>query len=84
MYEVYLERRAEQELRRLSTRNFQSIITRIRALADNPRPAGCREISGSKNDWRIRIGDYRVIYEVTDRENAVRVMRVRHRSEAYR
>lgn len=84
VYEVYLERRAEQDLKRLSARNFRRIITRIKALAENPRPTGCRKISGSVNDWRIRIGDYRVIYEVKDEEKAVRVMRVRHRREAYR
>lgn len=83
-YEVYLERRAEQDLKRLSASNFQRIITHIKALAENPRPAGCRKISGSKNDWRIRIGDYRVIYEVKDEEKAVRIMRVRHHREAYR
>jgi len=83
VYEVYLERAAEQALKRLSARNFQRIIPRIKALAENPRPVGCRKISGSRNDWRIRVGDYRVIYEVDDEEKAVRVMRVRHRGKAY-
>ena len=82
-YEVYLERAAEQDLKRLSVRNFRRIIPRIKALAENPRPVGCRKISGSRNDWRIRVGDYRVIYEVDDEEKAVRLMRVRHRGKAY-
>jgi len=84
VYEVFLERGAEEELKRLPARHFQRIISRVRALADNPRPAGCRKISGSLNDWRIRIGDYRVIYEVQDKEKAVRVMRVGHRRDIYR
>ena len=83
-YEVYLERTAEQDLKRLSARNFQRIIPHIKALAGNPRPVGCRKITGSKNDWRIRVGDYRVIYEIEDEEKVVRVMRVRHREKAYR
>ena len=83
-YEVYLERAAEQDLKQLSARNFQRIILRIRALAENPRPVGCRRISSSRNDWRIRVGDYRVVYEVDDEGKAVRVMRVRHRGKAYR
>jgi mRNA interferase RelE/StbE len=83
-YEVYLERTAEQDLKRLSAKNFQRIIPRIKALAENPRPVDCRKISGSVNDWRIRIGDYRVIYEVKDEGKTVGVMRVRHRREAYR
>lgn len=84
MYEVYLERAAERDLRRLQTELFQRIIARIAALADDPRPVGCRKISGSSDDWRIRIGDYRVIYEIDEVRKAVRVMRVRHRREAYR
>jgi mRNA interferase RelE/StbE len=84
LYEVYLERAAERDLRRLSADNFERIIRQIKALAEDPRPARCRKITGSKNDWRIRIGDYRVIYEIDDRAKAVRVMRVRHRREVYR
>ena len=83
-YEVYLERAAEKDLKRLSVKNFQRIISRIKALSQNPRPAGCRSLFGSKNDWRIRVGDYRIIYEIGDEEKAVRVMRLRHRRESYR
>lgn len=84
MYEVLLERVAERDLRRLASEFYQRIISRIKALSENPRPAGSRKITGSESDWRIRIGDYRVIYEIDDDAQAVRVMRVRHRREAYR
>jgi mRNA interferase RelE/StbE len=84
VYEVYLERSAENDLKRLPASAFDRIVHQIKTLAENPRPSGCRKITGSKNDWRIRIGDYRVLYEVNDRGKAVRVMRVRHRCEAYR
>lgn len=84
MYEVYLERTAERDLKRLSAENFHRIILKIKALAENPRPSGCRKLSGSKRDWRIQVGDYRIIYEIDDRSKAVRAMRVRHRREAYR
>lgn len=84
MYEVYLEQAAEKELKRLPVKVFQQIIIHIKALAENPRPLGCRKIMGSKNDWRIRIGNYRVIYEIDEKAKAVRVMRVRFRREAYR
>jgi mRNA-degrading endonuclease RelE of RelBE toxin-antitoxin system len=53
-------------------------------LAENPRPLGYRKLTGSKNDWRIRIGDYRVLYEIDEKAKAVRIMRVRHRREVYR
>lgn len=84
MYEVHLERTAERDLRRLSVQAFHRIAPRIKALSDDPRPLGCHKISGSEKDWRIRVGDYRVIYEVDEKAKAVRVMRVRHRKEAYR
>jgi mRNA interferase RelE/StbE len=84
VYEVYLERAAERDLRRLSVENFQRIASRIKRLAGDPRPSGCRKITGSESDWRIRVGDYRVIYEIDDKARSVKVMRVRHRREAYR
>ena len=84
MYDVYLERAAERDLTRLPVETFDRIVPRIRALAENPRPVGCRKLAGSENDWRIRIGDYRVIYEIDEDEKAVRVFRIRHRREAYR
>ena len=84
VYEVYLERAAERNLRRLSAQDFHRILPHIKALAGNPRPPGCRKITGSTSDWRIRIGDYRVLYEIDDDAKAVRVMRIRHRREAYR
>ena len=63
---------------------FQRIIIHIKSLAETPRPSGCRKITGTKNDWRIRVGDYRIIYEVDDNVRVVKVMRVRDRREAYR
>jgi len=84
VYEVYLERAAENDLKRLPTTTFHRIIPQIRILAENPRPSGCRKLTGSKNDWRIRVGDYRVLYEIDEKTRAVRIMRVRHRREVYR
>jgi len=84
MYRVFLERAAERDLNRLSSEIHDRVITAIRALGSNPRPAGCRKLVGTKNDWRIRVGDYRVIYEIADAIRIVRVNRVRHRREVYR
>ncbi len=66
MYEIDLERGAERDLKRLSGQDFRRIITVIKALAENPRPSGCRKITGSKSDWRLRIGDHRIIYEIDE------------------
>ena len=84
MYEVYVEKTAENDLKRLPTATIQRIIFQIRTLGENPKPPGCRKLTGSKNDWRIRIGDYRVLYEIDEKAKTVRIMRVRHRREVYR
>ena len=84
MYEVLLERRAERDLKKLSQAMFYRVIPQIKDLSENPRPSGCRKITGSKNDWRIRIGDYRIIYEIDEKEKAVKVMRIKHRREVYK
>jgi mRNA interferase RelE/StbE len=84
VYEVFLERAAENDLKRLPATTFHRIIPQIRTLAENPRPSGCRKLTGSKNDWRIRVGDYRVLYEIDEKTRVVRIMRVRHRREVYR
>ena len=60
MYEVYLERTGEKDIKRLPASAFHRILPQIKSLAENPRPSGCRKITGSKTDWRIRVGDYRV------------------------
>jgi mRNA interferase RelE/StbE len=84
VYEVLIERTAEHDLKSLPINLFDRIVPRIKALADNPRPAGCHKLTGSKNDWRIRIGDYRVLYEIDDARKRVRIFRIRHRREVYR
>ena len=84
MYQVLLERTAEKDLSRLSAGIHDRLIVAIQSLAANPRPPGCRKLVGGDNDWRIRVGDYRVLYEITDKVRIVRVNRVRHRREVYR
>ncbi|MEO6697617.1 MAG: type II toxin-antitoxin system RelE/ParE family toxin [Gammaproteobacteria bacterium] len=84
MYEVILERAAERDLKKLPADIFARIIPRIKALVKNSRPEGCRKIAGSKDDWRIRVGEYRVVYEIREKTRTVAIMRVRHRREVYR
>ena len=84
MYEILLERRAERDLKRLPADIFQRVVAAMQSLANDPRPPGCKKLAGSENDWRIRVGDYRVLYEIGDRVKVVRVLRVRHRRDVYR
>jgi mRNA interferase RelE/StbE len=83
VYAVLLERSAERDLVRLEPLLFRRIVAHVRKLSVAPRPPGCRKLAGSANDWRIRVGDYRVVCEVDDQVREVRVMRVRHRREVY-
>jgi mRNA interferase RelE/StbE len=85
MHEIVLSAPAERDLKRLPAPIFHRVIAAIRALAQSPRPLGCRKLQGSgHDDYRIRVGDYRVLYEIDDTARLVRIMRVRHRREAYR
>jgi mRNA interferase RelE/StbE len=84
VYEVLLHKAAERALKRLSQQEFTRVIAAIKALGINPRSSGCRKLVDSQGDWRIRVGDYRVLYEIDDEAQTVKVLLVRHRREAYR
>jgi len=84
VYEILLEQAAERDLKKLPSEMFKRIIPKIKKLAGNPKPQWSRKITGSKNDWRIRVGDYRIIYEIDARAKNIKVMRIRHRKDVYR
>ena len=84
MFEVFIERTAEKDLRRLAPSVRLRAEDAILGLARNPRPTGAKKLSGRKADWRIRVGDYRVLYEIAETIRVVRVFRVRHRGDVYR
>jgi len=84
MYRVFLERAAERDLKQLTAKTHDRVIAAIQELSRNPRPPGYRKLTATDNDWRIRVGDYRVVFELDDAIGVVRVNRVRHRREVYR
>ncbi len=84
MYQVLVERSAERDLKRLSSGIRSRVGNALRGLTGNPRPPGSRKLAGTKHDWRIRVGDYRIIYEIADVIRVVRVQRIRHRGDVYR
>jgi mRNA interferase RelE/StbE len=84
VYEVLLERSAERDLKRLPPDAYARIVPHLKALAQNSRPVGCRKLISSAHDWRIRVGDYRIVYEIDDGQRIVRINRVRHRRDVYR
>ena len=83
-YQVIFARSARQELEELPRRVAERILAGIEALAENPRPHGCRKLQGPSQLWRIRVGEYRVIYAVDDSKRTVDIVVIRHRSDAYR
>jgi mRNA interferase RelE/StbE len=83
-YAIVFARSARKELERLEQPLAFRILRRIEALALTPRPDGCRKLQGATNLWRIRVGDYRVLYALDDIQKIVDVIAVRHRSDAYR
>ena len=83
-YQVLVERAAEKDLRKISSEVRPRLVLALQSLAKNPRPAGSLKLTGSASDWRIRVGDYRIIYEIADEIRIVRINRVRHRGDVYR
>jgi mRNA interferase RelE/StbE len=83
-YAVTFARSARKEFQALQHDLTERILAVIEELAEEPRPAGCRKLRNSRDLWRVRIGDYRVVYRVNDRERTVDVVIVRHRSDVYR
>jgi len=83
-YELLIERRAEKDIKKLDASLFSLVAKKIKSLSENTYPPGSRKLSGSQNDWRIRIGDYRVLYEIDTKAQTIKIMRVKHRREVYR
>ena len=83
-YVVVFARSARRELEHLEAGAARRIISRVEALAEDPRPHGCLKLQGAADLWRIRVGDYRVIYSLDDDARLVDIRVVRHRSDAYR
>lgn len=83
MYQRELRRRAQRVLDRLPKSDFQAVVEAIKELAQTPRPRGVEKVK-STGLWRIRQGDYRIIYSIDDNQQLVTVVRIGHRKEVYR
>ena len=83
-YRVDIKRNAQKQLAKLSSINADKIVKEIRALANNPRPNGCKKLVGSENTYRIRLGDYRIIYSIFENRLIVQVIKIGHRKDIYK
>lgn len=82
-FEVIYQRSVSKDLQRIPTRDIARILSRIEALASEPRPRGVEKLSGQQR-YRIRQGAYRILYEVRDGESLVVVVKIGHRRDVYR
>ncbi len=82
-YALTIERAAQKNLEKISPPHQERVIEAIEALAADPRPPGVKKLRG-REAWRLRVGAYRVIYEIHDDDLVVLGVRIRHRREAYR
>jgi len=82
-YSLDIKQSAQKELDALDYALFSRIDLKILALAETPRPAGCKKLKGYKDQWRMRVGDWRVLYIIDDVAKLVTVTRIAHRREVY-
>lgn len=82
-YRIEFTRRAARDLERLDRRARLRIVEAVTGLGIDPRPAGVKKLKGEDNAWRIRVGDYRVIYEIHDNSVLIVVFRVGHRRDIH-
>jgi mRNA interferase RelE/StbE len=84
VYAVSLARRAQKDLDKLPGQLFERLLEALAALGEDPRPHGCEKLHGPEDGFRIRAGDYRILYDIDEARHEVLVLRVKHRREAYR
>lgn len=82
-YAISIQRRAQKELLNLPPGTYEQARDAIRALAHNPRPIGCQKLT-ARSGWRIRVGEFRVIYEIDDKKQSILVLHIGHRRDIYR
>lgn len=82
-YRLEVARSAERDLRRMVAGDRQRVIAAVQALGAEPRPQGCQKMT-DREEYRIRVGDYRVMYTIDDRARVVIIYRAAHRRDVYR
>ena len=83
-YSIIYKRSAAEELLQLPATVAFKVRAAINKLSENPRPQGCKKLKGSNSDYRIRLGNYRIIYSIADNVLIVTVIKIAHRKDVYR
>jgi len=82
-YKIKIKATAAKELNKLPKIDLQKVVIKIRSLSSNPRPAGCEKLSGEEK-YRIRQGNYRIVYSIEDKQLIVFVVKIGHRKDVYK
>jgi mRNA interferase RelE/StbE len=82
-YSVRLKRSAEKDLERIPDDTKRRVVEHITMLAREPRPRGCKKLKGQE-DYRVRVGDYRIVYSIDDNIHTVEILAIPNRREVYR
>jgi mRNA interferase RelE/StbE len=82
-YSVEIKSPARKELEELPDNVLERVVIKIDSLAINPRPSGCVKLKGFKSQWRIRVGNWRILYAIDDADRLVSVTQIKHSREAY-
>jgi len=83
-YQVHIAPAAQREFKRLPSEVVRKVDTAMLDFERNPRPHGCTKLEGSEHEYRVRVGDYRILYVIDDKARLVTIAHVRHRRDAYR
>lgn len=83
-YSIEWKSSASREVRKLPKPIIKEVLSAVESLADDPRPVGVRKLTASKDTYRIRLGNYRIIYNVFDKRLVIEIIRVRDRKESYK
>lgn len=82
-YKILIKRSAEKELRKIPKPYLEKMVRKIHTLAENPRPEGSELLKGGERHYRIRQGDYRIVYEISDATAEITIIKIGHRREVY-
>jgi mRNA interferase RelE/StbE len=83
-YQVLVTPKAQREIDGLEQKLRGQVLAKLTALGSNPRPSGCVKLAGEDDLWRVRVREFRILYEIQDKKLLVLVVKVDHRSEVYR
>ena len=82
-YEILIQPAAQRQLKKLSQSAQKDLVALIEKLSEEPRPLGCKKLKGRHNQYRLRLGDYRIIYSIEEMALTIRVIKVGHRRDIY-